>query len=96
MENLREKLTEWRGVIVFGVVAVLLSFTLVIRAADQQAVEERQRQIIAALAAENNEAIAANGDFQTCVWLAIVRPRVIGHQQRAANAIHQCEKKFLS
>ena len=87
---------EWKSVALFIVVAVVVSLGLVREADQQRATEVRQAQIIRALAEENNEAIAANGDFQSCVWLSIIRPKVIGHQGRQQNAIHRCEERYLS
>ncbi len=90
-----ERLREWRGVALFMVVAVIVALWLWNSGAQQQGTENRQRQIIAALAHENSEAIQANGDFQTCIWLSIVKPNVIGHEDRGRWAVKQCQHKYL-
>ena len=91
-----ERLKEWRGVAVFMLMAAIIALWLWNSGAQQQGTENRQRQILAALAQENSAAIQANGDFQSCVWLSIVKPNVIGHEDRARWAIKNCEKKYLT
>ena len=90
------KLREWGGVAAFCAIILVVSLLVVRDSANDAAIEQRQRVIIAALAEENNEAIQANGDFQTCVWRAIIRPRIQGHTHRAARAIRQCDARYLS
>ncbi len=95
MNRLRAWLFESKAFVVYIVLVAVVAVWLVSSNAAQDATAERQREIIATLAKQNSIAIAANGDFQTCVWLSIVKPKVIGHEKRAANAIHKCEHQYL-
>ena len=93
--DLWAKAKEYSGVAVFLSVVLVVTLLIVRDNANSTAVEQRQRVIITALAAENNEAIKANSDFQSCVWLSIVKPNVVGHEDRSVWAIKACERKYL-
>ena len=90
-----EKLKEWKGVAVFMLVVVIVALWLWNSGAQQQGTEHRQQEILTALAHQNYEAIKANGEFQSCIWLSIIKPDVVGHEDRAVWAIKKCERKYL-
>ena len=87
---------EYGGVAVFLSVILVVSLWVVRDNQQQRATETRQREIIATLAEQNNDAIQANGDFQTCVWTSIVKAKHLGNQKRSARAIRACDRKYLS
>lgn len=96
MKLVWSKLREFASVAVFLSVILVVSLWVVHDNAAQRATQERQALIIKTLAEQNNEAILANGDFQSCVWLSIIKHRNLDNQHRSVRAIRACERKYLS
>lgn len=67
---------------------------------------EKQTKDIASLVARQHaeaeqaatellERIITNGEFQSCVWHEVVRPKNVGNQKRTVRAIRGCERRYL-
>lgn len=95
LTKLKEWVREWAAVGTFLAVITISSLFIVyatVRSSHEAAV---QRDRIATSNEAALKAIVSNGEFQTCVWTSIVKPRVVGHQHRSIRAINHCADKYL-
>lgn len=90
-----------------GVILIMVSFLFFAWGVLGAAQVDRQTRDIAELveaqhmaAAKNQDEllhiVIDNGEFQTCVWHSIVKPKNVGNQKRSVRAIRQCERRFLN
>ena len=92
---MKGKLREWAGVGAFLILMlILVSGLSFVSIREANRARETAEEIVAQ-SELNFVAIQRNGDFQTCVWRAIVKPRVVGHKKRVINAIRACDKRWL-
>lgn len=55
--------------------------------AQHVALEKKQAELL--------QIVIDNGEFQSCVWHEVIRPKNVGNQKRTVKAIRECEKRYL-